>query len=127
MTIQKLMEQIYETKPNGFAEQRLTDWLNEIESMIYTRILERAKDGPAESVKAYDYPADAEQELLLPLPYTGIYLYYIYAQIDFANGDMNRYNNDVAMYNALYKDFADCYLHNHPHQDMPKIDLSGVM
>lgn len=56
------------------------------------------------------------EELLVPAPYDDIYIKWLEAQIDYANGEYNKYNNTSAAYNNAYVAYARAYHRDH----MPK-------
>ena len=53
-----------------------------------------------------------ETVLLVPAPFENIYLRWLEAQIDYANGEYTKYNNAIITYNAEYDDFAKYYARN---------------
>jgi len=60
-------------------------------------------------VKAQAYRHGAEdltQELLVRFPHDDIYEAWLLARIDLANGEYEKYQNAMAMYNELYEDFV---------------------
>ena len=61
---------------------------------------------PAEPPAPYDIK-EPDAVLLVPEPYSMLYLYYLTAQIDFLNGELARYNNSMVMYNTALSTYAD--------------------
>lgn len=57
-----------------------------------------------------------DHELLVPFPYTNVYDYWLQSQIDLNNGELGKYNNTQAMFNAAFQTFSDYYTRTH----MPK-------
>ncbi len=51
-------------------------------------------------------PADDDALLCVPEPYADVYVKYLFAQIDFVNGEFARYNNSMVMFNVAYAAFA---------------------
>ena len=52
-------------------------------------------------------------ELIVPAPYDDIYIKWLEAQIDYANGEYGKYNNTITMYNNAYLAFAKAYNREH--------------
>lgn len=52
-------------------------------------------------------------EMLVPAPYDDIYIKWLEAQIDYANGEYAKYNNSISMYNAAYDAYAKWYNRTH--------------
>jgi len=66
----------------------------------------------------YVLPKDAERELLIPHPYEDAYVKYLSAQVDYHNGEYERYNNAMMMFNTVYQAYANGYNREHmPRQD----------
>ena len=67
-----------------------------------------------------------ETELLVPAPFDEVYLRWLEAQIDYANGEYDKYNNAILMYQTAYDGYANYYNRTH----MPvgrKMDYFGKM
>ena len=56
--------------------------------------------------------------LIVPEPYSELYLHYLAAQIDYWNGEITRYNNSMAKYNEKYDDYVALFNRTY----MPKQD-----
>ena len=103
---------INELQPNGYSEDRKTEWINRLEAQVVLDILAKA-EGDVPSAPSYKWDADAEQTLLAPHPYDEIYPAYLSAQIDFNNGEYTRYNNSLAVFEAAWKEFAAFWRREH--------------
>ena len=51
--------------------------------------------------------------LLIPAPYDEVYLRFLEAQMDYANGEFERFNNSNAMYAAAWSAFVNYYNRTH--------------
>ena len=58
------------------------------------------------------YLTDAA-ELLAPAPYDGLYRHYVEAQIHYANGELERYNNAMALWNNGLMTLRDYWCREH--------------
>lgn len=53
------------------------------------------------------------RELLAPAPYDGLYRHYVEAQIHYANGELERYNNAMALWNNGLMTLRDYWCREH--------------
>ena len=86
-------------------EQKLV-WLNELELKIQSRILRTAPDDMIE----YDLNNDEATEMLVPRPFDKVYYLWLCAMIDYGNAEFDKYQNDMAMANAAYDDYAKWFM-----------------
>ena len=104
-------------KPNAYTREDKIHWLGKLDQMLYDEVISRHEGGPEEFVP-YPEDADGETELLADDAYADMYVKWLFAQIDFANAETQRYNNSMAMFNALYEGFAKSYTRRRmPRQD----------
>lgn len=54
---------------------------------------------------AYSYPDGLDMELLVKPPYDELYVLYLEAKIDAENGEYNKYQNSLQLYNNAYGNF----------------------
>lgn len=111
MTAEYIIERVRSVKPNVYSDTQLLDWIGEVEADIYA-ILTAHSDSGGE----YGGLESITDELLLDKVYQNIYIFYLYAQIDYANAEINLYNNDVSVYSQLFEDFAK----KHRRENVPK-------
>lgn len=117
MTVAELIAAVDEIRPNQISKQTKTLWLNEIEHRVYDETLMRAMDiCPEFEYRPFEYDADYDAPLAVPDFYADLYRCYLMSKIDFSLGEIDRYNNDVAMFQAAWADYAAWYIRNH----MPK-------
>ena len=105
MKLGKIIELVNELKPNAYTEERLTEWITELENYAIEGVFNRAEGVNHKHVQ-YDYEKDRETELMIPTPYEEVYLHYLSSKIDYWDREMDAYNNSASMYNAAYNDFA---------------------
>ena len=111
MTVRELFTTLDQTRPNAFTDGEKMHFLNTIEGRIYREILDKAEG--EEVVFRPFHEGEEERELIVPIPYTDIYFYYLAAMIDFYNGDSGRYNDTMVLYNMAWEDYAAYYIQNH--------------
>lgn len=61
---------------------------------------------------SYEY--DKNKDLLVPEPYSNIYITYVAAQIDFHNKEFNSYNNGMQQYNTELEEFLKWWKMRNP-------------
>ena len=104
MKLREAIERVDEIKPNAFSSTVKTDWINALEGRIAADVLLLA---PAEVKQLrYAYLADQNTELLIDPPHDDIYTLWLAAKIDEANGEYNKYQNTMQIYNEHFGDFV---------------------
>lgn len=100
MTVKEIIDKVGILRRNNqFTIENKMRWLNECEAKIQLECLLLDK---VEFV--YDYTIDADEELIAPMPYDELYVYYICSRIDESLGEEKAYNDSITRYNnAQYK------------------------
>ena len=98
MTIGTLIQKVYEEKPNSFHDEKLVEYINEIEVEVAEQL-----GRPFEGYDITD-PEYREEELMVPAPYDRLYVSYVKSQIDYANEEYPSYQVHA---NQHVQDFAD--------------------
>lgn len=113
MTIQDALTQLEELKPNQFGEELKIKWLSDIEGKIYDEIISKRNGYENIDSYTYDINSDYDTDLNVPDRYAMIYIYYLMAMIDFANGETERYSNSMQMFNSSYQEFVNYWYKTH--------------
>lgn len=102
MTATVLFERLRKLKPvpAEIDDTILLDWLNQVEGQILHELFLLALS------EITPYSATPTEALAAPYPYDGIYLLWMEAQVDFANGEYERYTNTMQRYNTAWNDLA---------------------
>lgn len=102
MTATVLFERLRKLKPvpAEIDDTILLDWLNQLEGQILHEIFLLALS------EITPYSATPTEALAAPYPYDGIYPLWMEAQVDFANGEYERYTNTMQRYNVAWNDLA---------------------
>ena len=111
MTAREALATIDTTRPNALTDGEKIAFLNTIEGRIYREILEKEEDFAGAFIPFRE--GEEERELVVPIPYTDIYIYYLAAMIDFYNGDSGRYNDTMVLFNQAWEDYAAYYRQTH--------------
>lgn len=98
---------------NTFNQEDKVQWLSGLDSDIKTQVLDHFEDGKDISFSEYNADRDLNRELLVKAPHDVMYLRFLEAQIHYYNGEIDRYNNTLAAFNAAYGSFCDYYLRTH--------------
>ena len=117
MTIQEVLDQLDEMKPNMMSRKLKVKYLTEIEQLIYDEIVlkhEQAEE-PAEK-PVYTEDSDPGTVLIIPDPYSSVYLYWLMTKVDIQNQEDARYNIDRQHFEGAYDTMSDWYTREH----MPK-------
>ena len=107
MTVQQALSYVDSVKPNAFTQDTKLGWLSEIEGKI---ALEIHLDDPEDLEDWLPYEAaDASEERKVWLPYTGVYTWWLQAQVDLANGEYDKAQNTMAMFNNAWAEYLRWY------------------
>ena len=104
-TLQGVLDIIDGIKPNAFSEEAKTAWINEIEGLVQTEVFLLA----IEDVVQYTWPENAAATLLAKPPHDKIYWVYLSAMVDFANGEYDKYQNTMQMFNQFFGEYMRWY------------------
>ena len=116
MTILEAIHKVDTVKPNSYTQPEKIKWLSTLDGIIKSEIIDTHEGGEGVVFEAYDDAVDLETVLLIPAPYDDIYVRWLEARIDYANGEYGKYNNSLTAYNDCYDLFKNYYNRNH----MPK-------
>lgn len=127
MKLSDAKTQLAEFKAHSYSDEQLVRWLSDIDRKIWNDVI-RWHENTA-IVESYDdegsvitdmpepevYSTDAMDTttLLVPEPYSDLYIKYMCAMIDYYDGDFARYNNNMVMFNVAYEEYSGWYNRNH--------------
>ena len=117
MTVREALAAVKTLKPVNYDDQTLLRWLNELSARAWEDVLSRygEPEHPGPPVLTLNEP---EAALPIPYPHDDVYLKWLFAQIDFHNGEYDRYNNSTVVFNAGFQAFGDSWNRTHmPRQD----------
>lgn len=116
MKISEALAQIDSLLPNTYPQLDKVRLLSNLDSKVKTLIIDTHEGGEGVTFSGYDGTTDLNTELLISAPFTDVYLRWLEAQIHYANGEVNRYNNAIENYNAEWTAYQNYYNRTH----MPK-------
>ena len=107
MKVDKLIKLVQTLKPTAFGDddEILLMWVSECEGMVLSEVhLVSVAD-----IEPFALGEDSSlptAELTAPFPYDKLYMQYVLAQIDYANGEYTKYQNSMQMFNATYTEYV---------------------
>lgn len=126
MTISDVVLEIGRIKPHSYTEDTLRRWLSELDGKVWEDLM--CHYLPADEKPSLPYAADDTlAALLIPFPHEDVYIKFLGAQIDFHNGDVERYNNSMMMFTEQYQTFVDSFTRSHMGRDVPLRGLRGTI
>ncbi len=120
MTVQEVISRVNDLKANDYDNEQKIAWLNAVESMIIRLIYANHEISETEALDEESYPYSEGNSdnvvLLVPEPWSDLYLYYLMMQIDFHNFEYEKYNANAELFNMKFENFAKWFRRTH----MPK-------
>ena len=125
MTIQDAISITDEMKPNMMSMMLKTKYLTEIEQLIHDEIVLHHEHTEAQHAKpVYTEESDPTTELIVPDPYSMLYVYWLMTKIDMQNQEDARYNIDRMHFEQAYATMSDWWTRNHmPVQETREFQL----
>lgn len=113
MKIIEAINRIDSLKHNTYTQNDKVAWLSRLDSMVKRLIIDTHEGAENVTFTGYDDKTDLNTELLVPAPFDEMYLRWLEAQIDYTNGEYDKYNNSAAMYQTTYDGYANYYNRTH--------------
>ena len=109
MKINDAINRLDSLKFNTYSQEDKVDWLSRLDNMVKKQIIDTHEG--AEGVAFAGYTADTPLDtvLLVPAPYDEVYLRWMEAQIDYHNGEYDKYNNAIIMFNTAFEAYQSHY------------------
>jgi len=98
---------------NTYEQSDKVEWLSRLDSMVKKQIIDTHEGAEEVTFTGYDDNTDKQTELLVPAPHDEIYLRWLEAQIHYYNGEYDKYNNAIIMFNTAYEAYQAYYTRNH--------------
>lgn len=111
MKLRELLAHVDQIRPNAYTDKEKIDMVNTIEGRIYEGIY-KTKEGLDLTFVPFEEGGE-ERELSVQIPFTDLYVYYLASQIDFYNGDVDRYNDSIVLFHNAWDEFAAWHIANH--------------
>lgn len=103
-TIQEIIKRVDENKPNAFAPLTKMKWISDLDGKIAADVFLM----DIAQIRELQYVGEEglKKEPLVSYPHDDIYDLWLEAKIDAANGEYNRYQNTMQLYNESYGNFV---------------------
>ena len=112
MKIIDAINRIDSLKHNTYTQEDKVEWLSRLDAMVKNHIID-THEGEEVTFNGYDATTDLQTELLIPEPYAEVYLGWMEAQVDYYNGEYEKYNNAIDMFNTAYQGYKNYYNRTH--------------
>lgn len=116
MKIIEAITQIDNLKHNTYSQNDKVQWLSRLDSNVKRLVIDTHEGGEEVRFSGYTAETDPNTVLLVEEPFDEVYLRYLEMQIDYANGEIEKYNNSAMLYNEAWLAFQNYYNRTH----MPK-------
>ncbi len=113
MTIIEAINKTDTLKSNTYSQEDKVEWLGRLDKIIKTQIIDTHQGRETVIFTGYDGNTDLQTVLLVPAPYDEMYLRWLEAQINYANGEIDQYNAAITMFNTAYEGFEKYYNRTH--------------
>ena len=99
-------------KQNTYTTDDKIRWLSTLDWTV-KKLMNQYVGADKVIFNGYTNETDQNTELLVPAPYDEVYLRWLEAQIDYHNGEFDKFNASIIMYNTAYEAYANFYKRNH--------------
>lgn len=112
MTIREAIDEVTSIRPAAYDDRIMVKWLSRCEAYLDQEIAKRYQGG-CKPFPGFDADADENTKLLAWEPHDSLYVHWLEAQIHYANGDIDKYNNAITMFNTEVESFRREYARRH--------------
>ena len=119
MTLQEALDLTDEMKPNLMSRKLKVKYIQELEQLIHAEVLLKHMHRPDQREKPeYSEDTDPGTAMLVPDPYSMVYVYWLMSKIDLVNQEDARYNNDRMQFENAYMTMCDWW--NRTYMPIPR-------
>lgn len=113
MKIIEAINQIDSLKPNTYSVKQKIYWLSQLEAMVKVQVIDTHEGGDQIPFDGFTEDTDTQTQLFMPAPFDMAYIYWLEAQIHYANEDIDMYNSAIMMFNTAFREYKDHYTKTH--------------
>lgn len=128
MRISDVLARVDELKPSQFDDNTKIDWLSELDGRIFNTVImthvhelikqtvvdeETGEETEVEVEPTFKPYSSENEELILDDIFADVYRHWLYAMMDYANGETERYQNSMIMFNSKFQEYKDWYNSTH--------------
>lgn len=124
MTLNEAVNQFDSVCKNTLPIGLKVEWISRLDATIFNEIILTHENKEVIPFSQYDPISSGENTLLVPEPYSDIYLKYLTMKKDLHYSDINRYNNSLLLFSAAYDEFKNFY--NSNNMPIKKVDSFNI-
>lgn len=113
MTIIEAINRIDKLKPNTYTQETKVYWLSNLDGIVFEKIIKTHEGAEISKFEGYTEETPMDTKLIISAPHEDIYIKWLEAQIDYANGEYDKYNNSIIAYNDAYTEYERHYNRTH--------------
>lgn len=113
MKIIEAINRLDALKHNTYGQSDKIEWLSRLDAMVKKIIIDTHKADEELIFDGYNDNTDLSTELLVPTPFDEVYLRWLEAQIDYHNGEYDKYNNSISLFNNAFNEYKAFYTQKH--------------
>lgn len=114
MKIIDAINRIDSLKHNTYTQHDKVQWLSMLDGKVKSLVIDTHEGGEGISFTPYDTTTDLNTQLLIESPFDEeVYQRWLEAQIDYNDGETDRYNNSIEMFNTVYSAYENYYNRTH--------------
>lgn len=118
MKVREAIDRTDSLKHNTYTIEEKVEWLSRLDGLVKQQIIDTHEDGDDIVFNGYTQKENMNTTLLVPMPFDEVYIRWLEAQIDYYNGEIERYNNSIAMFQSAY----DAYVRHYNRLHLPKTE-----
>jgi hypothetical protein len=103
MTINDVIAKADELRINTLSDEQKYTWVYELECVV--------REMTGDKIPLKNFPEDIE--LKMPVEHEDVYVKHLAAKIDYYNGEMKLYANDIEVYNDAMKEARAWWIRQH--------------
>lgn len=113
MTIAQAIERINSLKQNTYTQIDKIEWLSRLDAMVKRLIIDVHEGSDEVIFEGYTDQTDRNTELLVPAPFDEVYLLWLESMINYYNGEYDKYNASILMYQTAFEKYENYYRRDH--------------
>ena len=113
MKIIQAINQLDDLVFNTYTQQNKVEWLSRLDWMVKKQIIDNHTGAEDIVFTGYNESTDLNTNLLVPAPHDDMYLLWLEAQIHYHNGEYDKYNNAIIMFNNAFEAYQAHYIQTH--------------
>lgn len=113
MTINEAITNTNELLHNTYSAEKKVEWLSKVDGMVKRHIIDTHAGADEVTFTGYADNTALDTVLLVPEPFSEMYLRWMEAQIHYHNGEYSKYNNAILLFNTEFDAYAAFYNQNH--------------